>query len=673
MGITINVLIAGDSADEAATIAQILQSGAALRFAHADGIEALGAALSGDASWDLVVCCGALDITAAFALAGRSDLVFVMDEDSEAVLAVLKVGGMVVLRDRLMDLADKAREIGHRKALSLQVEEDEARRTGFEHSPAGMAQIDLEGNWLKANAKFCEMTGMRWPDLSSQRFHAAFHREELAKLLDAQARLLAGRSPAVSTELRLSNGHHVDLTLSIERETDGRPGHLNATIVDIGRIKHAEQEIAFLSKHDMLSGLPNRGFFLDSAAKMLAAGHPDRKVAIMILDIDRFNLINDALGHEAGDGLIKRCAQQISECLDQEGIAARSGSDEFMVALSCAESDESISLFSRRLLDAISSPFRFGEIDLSVTGSMGIAFFPDDGDAIPALLKKAGTALQYAKTFGRNHHQLYRRDMSAGTVDRLMLENDLRHALERNEFELRYQPQVDLATGRMNTIEALLRWNHPTRGSVAPSEFIQLAEEAGLIDPIGKWVLDTACRQARDWSNMGMEARIAVNLSAVQFYRQDLVESIADALNNSGLSPECLELEITENAVMRDAEEAARMISRLKRMGIRISIDDFGTGYSSLSYLRSFAIDKIKIDQSFVDDIASDPQNAALTNSIIALAHSISLSVTAEGVENPGQLALLSACDSIQGFYFYSPMSAESITAVFEARERLSA
>ncbi len=826
MGNPLSILIAGSSADLSSTIAQVLQAGADLRFEKAASIEALDAALS-NASWDLVVCDGSsLDIRAVLALDAKPDLVFVMDEDKDAVLAVLKAGGSVVLRTRLMDLADKARSLSERglvhKKDILNAFEAAERETDFlaalaenlakalevgsafigmpagdgrvrmlslwsdkqiqpfeydvhdspcanvlrgdecfgkaehfvsskmlaklsakhyfglpildrskqpigliavacsapvdhviEHLPAfrtiasriapeienrrirhllermdeesrighdlaGMAHIDLDGNWLKVSPKLCDMLELSEGEICATGFHAAVHPDDLAKLIDAQAKLLTGKCNRISTELRLKKRGARDLLVSLSlallREAGGRPRRLVAVAEDIERIRKAEEQLRFLSSHDLLTRLPNRRHLFDELARKLAAAEKlGQQVAILCLDIDRLGKVNEALGHEAGDRMLELCAQHIAGCSAQADLAARLSSDEFVIVLPNPESKEALASFAEDLLCAISSPARFGEIDLSVTGSIGLSVYPDDGNDITMLIGKANTAMLCAKSAGRNHYQFYKNGMMTGTVEHLALAGDLKHALERDEFILHYQPQVDLGTGMMTTIEALLRWNHPERGIILPSEFIQLAEETGLIAPIGKWVLDAACRQAKYWRDRGMEISMAVNLSAVQFYRQDLVELVADALDLSKLPPECLELEITENAVMQDAEEAARTLGKLKAMGVRISIDDFGTGYSSLNYLRTFPVDKIKIDHSFIDGIASNPENAALTRSIIALAHSIKLSVTAEGVEHAGQLELLSTCDSIQGFYFCRPLSAESLQRIIESNARLIA
>ena len=568
-------------------------------------------------------------------------------------------------------------EFQHAKSLLKRGEED--FRLSFDLLSMGMAHISLDGKWLKANPALCGILGYNETELCNMRFHAVFHPEDLPRTLELQANLLVGKIPSFSIELRFrkSNGRAlwVNLTVSILRDERNCPRHLVAVVADISQRRKAEEQIQFLANHDTLTKLPNRNFLFEKLGQRLVhAEYENQRIAILLLDLDRFKLVNDSLGHASGDMLMSLCGQYIAACLDGEDLAARLGSDEFAIVCSGAETNEAISAFSEKLLKAVSTPTRVDDMDISVTGCLGIAVYPDDGEDISTLLRKADAAMYRAKDAGGNHYRLYEEDMAVRTMDHLMLVNDLRHAIERDEFILHYQPQVDLATGEMTAIEALLRWNHPKRGVIPPADFIMLAEETGLIIPIGEWVLDTACRQAKIWQDMGMKhLRIAVNLSVKQFHKQNLAEKIADTLSESGLAPQHLELEITESAIMRNAEESVSTLRRLKAMGVRISIDDFGTGYSSLSYLKEFPIDKIKIDQSFVENIASNPDNAALANGIIALAHSIKLSVTAEGVENLRQLNLLSLsqCDSIQGFYFCTPLPAESLQKLIEQGKSL--
>ncbi len=579
------------------------------------------------------------------------------------------------LRPILRILASRASaELGFQQTLSLLKRSEEDFRTNFDLVSVGMAHISLDGKWLKANPELCKILEYTEGELFSTKFHSVLHPGDLPRTLESLASLLMGKIPSFSTEIRIrkSSGQAlwVHMTVSILRDERNCPRHLVAVIADISQKMKSEEQIHFLANHDTLTKLPNRKFLLEKLGqKLVQAESANQRIAILLLDLDGFKLINDSLGHAAGDSLMSFCGQYISDCLEEGDLSARLGSDEFAIVCVRAETNEIVSNFSERMLKAISVPTRMAEMDISITGCIGIAVYPDDGDDISTLLRKADTAMYRAKDAGGNHYRFYHEDMASRTMDHLILVNDLRHAIDRNEFVLHYQPQVDLGTGEMTAVEALLRWNHPKRGLIHPAEFIRLAEETGLIIPIGQWVLETACRQAKCWQDLGMKNLcIAVNLSVRQFHKQDLAQRVAGALQASGLAPEHLELEITESAIMVNARESVRMLQQLKEMGIRISIDDFGTGYSSLSYLKEFPIDKIKIDQSFVENIASNSDNAALASGIIALAHSIKLSVTAEGVENLGQLNFLSLsqCDSIQGFYFCNPLPAESLQKLLE-------
>ena len=710
MGKPFNVLIATTCADDAATIAQVLQFGCPLYFERVERMDAFERALSGSC-WNLVVCDAAgFDIEKALALS-PSPIVFIAgDDDADSILSALKAGARhVVLRSRITDLADIARNPYSNESAffekfhqaveqsavcdgnaeiafatpawteSVRQSVDEQFHVSFDFVPVGMAHISLDGTWLRSNPKLCEIMGYGESELHGIAFHVCTHPDDLPRMLELQTSLLVGKIPSFSMEQRLKRSDNqtiwARLTVSIMRDDRNCPCHLIAAVEDITHLKKIEEQFHFLVNHDTLTKLPNRKSLLDQLGHQLThAESAGRKLAILFLDLDRFKLINDSLGHASGDRLMGLCGQHIAACLDAGDFAARLGSDEFAIVCSDAESMEAISAYSERVLRAISTPVQIEEMGISITGCIGISVYPDDGDDISTLLRKADSAMYRAKDAGGNHFRFYTSDMDVSAIDHLLLENDLRRAILCDEFVLHYQPQVDLDTGKMIAMEALLRWNHPIRGIVAPSEFIMLAEETGLIVQIGEWVLRTACMQAKSWQNMGMEQlRIAVNLSPRQFHKQDLARVVMEALESSALAPEFLELEITESAIMHKVEESILTLQHLKKMGVKISIDDFGTGYSSLSYLKEFPIDKIKIDQSFVENITSSPDNAALANGIIALAHSIKLSVTAEGVENRGQLNFLSLsqCDSIQGFYFCTPLPAESLQKFIEQGKSL--
>jgi diguanylate cyclase (GGDEF)-like protein len=393
----------------------------------------------------------------------------------------------------------------------------------------------------------------------------------------------------------------------------------------------------------------------------------------LFLDADRFKTINDTLGHDAGDDLLKQIATRLTACLRAGDTVSRLAGDEFAVVLPSVENAIDTRHLAQRLLDCFVEPFRLKEQRIYITASIGVTLYPGDATTVEGLLKNADTAMYRAKDAGRNNYQFYSTDMHTHAVERLKLENALRGATERGELVLHYQPLVDLKSGQIEGMEALLRWNHPELGLVPPLEFIPLAEETGLIIPIGEWVLRSACAQTRAWQAAGLPPlRLSVNLSARQF-QKDLVGMVASVLEETGLEPKYLELELTESVVMKNPEAAVATLDALDRMGVRLSIDDFGTGYSSLSYLKRFPIDTLKVDRSFVRDIPGDADDMLITTGIIGLAHSLGIQVVAEGVETSAQLSFLRAqnCDAMQGYYFSKPLPAPAFAQLLSERRLL--
>ena len=438
---------------------------------------------------------------------------------------------------------------------------------------------------------------------------------------------------------------------------------------DVTERRNVEEQIEYQAYHDALTGLPNRRLFRDRLTIALAhARRMNHPLAVMFLDLDRFKVVNDTLGHSVGDKLLKSVAMRLQSSLREEDSIARMGGDEFTVLLADLQTIDHAAKIAQKVLDTVAQTVSIDGTELFLTTSVGIAVFPSDGDNAEALLANADHAMYRAKEAGRNSYQMFTPAMNSRALERLSLENDLRHALERGELVLHYQPQINIATGRVTGVEALLRWNRPGFGLVAPKDFIPIAEETRLIVPIGEWVLREACRQARAWQSPGSPGfRMAVNLSPRQFQHSDLPQVIASALEYSGLPPGDLELEITESLAMQNTARTIATLQKLRDMGVQIAIDDFGTGHSSLNYLRSFPIDSVKIDQEFVQEIEGSAADRAIIAAVIGMARGLSLRVIAEGVETEQQLDFLreQGCEEVQGFLFGEPVPA---TAVQPAR-----
>jgi diguanylate cyclase (GGDEF)-like protein/PAS domain S-box-containing protein len=443
---------------------------------------------------------------------------------------------------------------------------------------------------------------------------------------------------------------------------------LSAQIGQSFQRKLAEDQLRFVATHDSLTDLPNRSMFNEGLRHALHQGtRYNRGIAVMFIDIDRFKVVNDTLGHSAGDRLLQDCARRLSECLRESDTVARLGGDEFVVMVENFTAPKDAIAVAQKVLTGLARPFFVDGQEFLMSASIGISTFPDDGKDAETLLKNADIAMYRAKDQGRNNYQFYSAQMNKHTFERLAMESSLRRALERNEFLLHYQPKLDLRTGAIAGLEALVRWQHPDWGMVSPAQFIPLAEESGLIVQIGEWVLRTACEQNKRWRDQGIPPmRVAVNLSARQFTQKTLLSDVARIIAQTGLTPDCLELEITESLVMHNPEGAAETLHKLKDMGISLAIDDFGTGYSSLAYLKRFPIDCVKIDRSFIKDIPAEADDMAITKGIIALGHSLRLKVVAEGVETVEQQDFLRSndCDEMQGFLFSKPLPAEEVTTL---------
>ena len=449
-----------------------------------------------------------------------------------------------------------------------------------------------------------------------------------------------------------------------------RVTHFVGVQYDITEIKGYQEELEHQANHDALTGLANRNLLKDRLKQALALAHRyKRPFSLTFIDLDNFKLINDSLGHDIGDRLLKLAAGRLAACVQEGDTVARLGGDEFVLLVAEQEQEEGVYRAMQRVMAAMSQPFVIDEREFKITCSAGIASFPRDGEEADTLLRNAETAMYRAKDLGRNNFQLYSSDMNSDLGERLTLETDLWKAVVRNELVLYYQPKVELKSGRVIGMEALLRWNHPTRGMIPPEKFVPAAEASSLITEIGSWVIHEACANNKEWQDANLRALpIAVNISARQLHDNDLVETIRTALQTTNLRPEHLEIELTESAVMMHPEDAINTMARLRGMNVRIALDDFGTGYSSLSYLKRLPVTGLKIDQSFVRDLAFDPDDAAIVRAIVAVAHELMLGVTAEGVENAEQAAFLRThgCNEAQGYYFARPVPASEMRALLE-------
>jgi diguanylate cyclase (GGDEF)-like protein/PAS domain S-box-containing protein len=442
---------------------------------------------------------------------------------------------------------------------------------------------------------------------------------------------------------------------------------------DITERKTAEQQIEYQAYHDALTGLANRRLFQEHLTLALAlAGRRRRLVAVLFLDLDHFKLVNDTLGHTLGDALLREVGVRLKRAVREGDTVARVGGDEFTIVLQDLEKKEDAASVAQKVIRAVSEPVIIDGHRLYVTTSVGVTVFPDDGEDAETLLKNADNAVYRAKAQGRNTYQMSTAELNQAMHDRLAIESGLHQAMERSEFEIYYQPQIDVRSMRVIGMEALLRWNHPSRGVLAPASFMTAAEERGYIVLIGDWVLRTACRQAMEFHSFGNDFRVAVNLSARQFHDDSLVESVRLALRDSGLDPHCLELEITESIAMQDLELTLRVLAALHDSGVSIAIDDFGTGHSSLSYLKRFPIDALKIDKHFVEDLPDGFEDAAIVRSVIQLAEGLNLRVVAEGVETKEQLDFLVQhnCTEVQGYYFAYPEPAARMGEMLKKQKR---
>jgi len=575
------------------------------------------------------------------------------------------------------------RDITDRKlAEDALMESEEKYRVLFDLAADLIALVDIRGNFLDLNKKFEEEIGWsREEMLGKNVFTSGIITEaSVNKASFYLSQLLQGKLPPIfEVEGVKKDGGIVPYEL---RATpiikEDKIVAIQAILRNITERKQSEEKIIYMAYYDTLTNLPNRYLLKDRLTQALVSAKKyKRLVAILFLDLDNFKRINDTLGHKTGDYLLQSVADRLVHFLrksdtiarlnenELQNTVARLGGDEFTILLTEIRHIQDAAKVAKRILDLFSQPFKIKDHELFISASIGISLYPHNSEDVDTLLKNADTAMYHAKDQGRNNLQFYTDSMNVITLERFDLEHRLRKAMDLNEFQLYYQPQLDIHSRKIFGVEALIRWMHPNRGLLSPQAFIPLAEETGLILPIGEWILRTACAQNKAWQIKGFEPMLVmVNISGIQFKQKNFVETVTKILDNTDLNPRYLELELTESILMETTEATINSLKELKALGVRISLDDFGTGYSSLSYLKRFPIDTIKIDKSFVRDIHTDPDNKAIVNAIIAMTHSLNLRVIAEGVETVQQLLFLhkQGSDGIQGYLFSPPLPTDSLT-----------
>ncbi len=623
-----------------------------LGLPDADGLEALSGLQAAAPSLPIVILSGIDDETLALdaIAAGAQDY-----------LVKAGLGGAALVR--------ALRFAMHRKSTGAPVgASSPLAEVTLNSMGDALVSADLEGKTTFINQAAEALTGWTWSDAAGRPI------SEIVRVIEAGTRASVHDSPAHPDPARRGaqmqsnvvlirrDGREVPIEGSIA-PIEGRDGRTAGKVLvfrDVSLARARAQQIAHSAQHDALTGLPNRVLLNDRIRSAISiAPRHDKKVAVLFLDLDGFKQINDTLGHALGDKLLQQVASRLMGCVRGSDTVSRMGGDEFVVLLSEVERPEDSAITARRMLEAVSAPYSIDRHELHVTVSIGVAAYPDDGLDAETLIKNADAAMYQAKENGRHGYQFYKPAMNLRAIERQDVEDNLRRALEREEFSLHFQPKVNLHTGEIAGAEALLRWEHPTKGPMSPALFVPVAEASGLIQPIGHWVMREACRQTQEWREAGLRLpSIAVNVSAIEFASTRFLDSVFDVLNDTGLDPRALELELNEGALMKQADAANKILQALRASGVQMSVDDFGTGYSNLANLRRFPIHMLKIDQSFVREITLSKGEASVVEAVLNMAQSLNLRVVAEGVETPEELEFLQHhhCDEAQGYYFSKPL-----------------
>ncbi|MFO1465483.1 MAG: EAL domain-containing protein [Steroidobacteraceae bacterium] len=578
---------------------------------------------------------------------------------------------------RLVAFEGLIQDITDRRESERALREAERRYRGlFDNAIEGIFRIGLDGRLLEANPALAQIFGYE----SVGEFLRAAADPQLQLFVEPELRrrmfeMIRARGSVndFQSQVYRRNGDVIWISENARQVTDesGAATGFEGTVEDITERMRYQARIEQQANYDMLTGLANRSLLNDRIGQaIISCQNYDKKLAVAFIDLDRFKFINDTLGHHVGDELLKCMAQRIRSCVREVDTLARLGGDEFVLLLADTQGSIPVRAIMQRILKAVAEPWSTPQGEHRMSCSIGVALYPEDGSDAQTLLRHADSAMYRAKDQGRNNFQFFTAELNEQITQRLTMEGNLRRALERDQFVLHYQPRIDLASGRCVGAEALIRWQVSPGQVIMPVDFIPIAEETGLIVPIGAWVLQSACRQNKAWQEAGYPPIcVSVNVSARQFWHDGLVHAIAEALSCSGLDPRWIEVEITESLIMHGADHMLEMLHAIKRLGVCIAVDDFGTGYSSLSYLKRFPVDRLKVDRSFVRDVPGDRDDATITNAIIALGHNLGLRVVAEGVEKPEQVSFLKGlgCDEAQGYWFGRPMSCEAFGTLLSA------
>jgi diguanylate cyclase (GGDEF)-like protein/PAS domain S-box-containing protein len=571
--------------------------------------------------------------------------------------------------------AQLQKDVDDRKEMERILREKESRmRRLYEANLIGIIFAEPDGSTIDANDAFLKIIGYTREDLRAGRIH--WRDLTPPEYQDVSSRGMEEFKRTGSTtyekEYLRKDGTRVPVLVGMARMDDSADIGA-AFVLDLTERKRAEERIRYMADHDSLTELPNRTLFRDRLQQAMTHAHRTHaKVAVLFLDLDDFKNINDSLGHEIGDRLLQMVATRLRECVREDDTVARLGGDEFVLSLPLQNGNGDAALVAHKALHALDLPFECDGHELHLSSSIGISVYPDDGDDVDTLMRTADTAMYHAKAKGRSNYQFFTPALNRAAQRRLSLTNALRRALIRNEFELHYQPQVNVENGNIISAEALLRWNKASKHAVSCNEYIRVAEETGIILQLGEWVLREACKQLKHWHGLGYkDMMMAVNLSPRQFYQPDFQNRIRGILDEEGLEPESLDLEITEGTLMQCSEDNLSTLHSLSDMGIKLSVDDFGTGYSSLAYLQRFPVDALKIDRSFVSGIGEDRNDTTLVEAIISMAHSLRLNVLAEGVETKTQrnFLLSQGCRSAQGFYYSVPVTPDAFTGMLKQQQ----